>query len=184
MTYKKNPKGKRGPGLGGSSKNPDGSFKSRLKGKQQQLLKTKVKSRIDQHGAHLTRSTGPASTAATAFELTDPIINAVVIEINSMDCLYCQAGAVCSHPRKNLCFAQDVTLAYESITETTEAIQANKAQKAVDKVNRLRTRQLRLAEAALTEKATRKAARAKQLLAHAVLEEANDWIKKVINHIQ
>ena len=82
-----------------------------------------------------------------------------------------------------MCFAQDVTGAYNSLTETAETIKANKAQKAVDKANQLVSRRLRKEEAARTENAARKVDRAKQVLALAVLQEANDWIAKVMNKI-
>jgi hypothetical protein len=131
---------------------------------------------------HVTRSSDAMSMATTAFILTDPIINALVAEINSANCLYCTAGAICTHPRNNLCFAQDITIAFKTITETAEATQANKAKKAADEVNRLRTRRLRQEEATRIAKATKSAEGAKKLLARAVLEEANDWITKVINH--
>jgi hypothetical protein len=184
MSTKKTPNGKRGRGRGGPSKNPDGFFKSRLTAKQQNLLKTKLKSRMEQHGAHVTRSTGLASTATAPFILTDLIINALVIEIDSAACLYCKAGTICSHLRKNLCFPEDVAAAFKSLTETEQTTQNNRAQKAMDKVDRLQTRRFRIEEAARTEMATRKAARVKKLLARAVLQEADDWITKIIdNHI-
>jgi ElaB/YqjD/DUF883 family membrane-anchored ribosome-binding protein len=179
MTAKKNPKGKRGHGRGsGGSRNPDGSFKSKLLAKQQELLKTKLQSRIDQRGAPVTRSVGPMSTT-TVFSLTASIINELVTEMNTAASLYCNTGAVCNHQRKNLCCVRDVTIAFNTLTETAETTLANKAQKAADKVDRLRTRRFRQEVAARSETAARRAARAKKLIARAVLDEANDWITKV-----
>ena len=186
MTTKKNRNGKRGRG-GGPSKNPDGSFKSRLQAKQKELLKAKLKSRIDQVEAPVTRSAAGSSSriiATAAFTLTTAIINILVTEINSAPCLYCQAGAVCSHQRKNLCFPQDVTVAFTSITETEETTRSNKAQKAADKIERQRNLRVRKAEAERTEKVARKVARVKLLLAGALLKEVNDWITKVITYMQ
>lgn len=184
MTKQKNPEGKRGMGKGvkGISTNPDGSFKSRLLGKQKDSLKTLLSLRMGQQVAMGTRSAG--STPATAgrtreFSLTPAIINSIVAEINCAQCLYCKAGVECNHKKRNICFAQDVNVAYNSLNDTAETIRANKAQKVVDKANQLITRRRRIEVAARTEKAARKAARAKVLLAIAVLEEADEWITKV-----
>lgn len=177
---RRNPAGKRGLGKK-LSVNPDGSYKTKLLGKQKELLKTRLNSRMIQHGAvRTTRSAAQdtAMTDATVFTLTPAIISSLVLEINAELCLYCIAGAVCKHKR-NICIAQDVIVAFNSLTETAETTRANQAQKIADKANQLRIRRERREVAAQTELTTKIALRTKMLLARAVLEEANDWLTKV-----
>ena len=127
-------------------------MKSKLLAKQQSL-KTKLQSRICQHGAYVTRSLGPESTT-TVFNLADLLLAEVKQYCD------CNTGAVCNHLRRNLCFVEDITYAFDTLTETAETARANKVQKPADKVDRLRTRRFRQEVAARSEMAARRAARA------------------------
>ena len=136
MTTSKNPKGKRGFGHTAST-NPYGSFKSRLMGKQRDHLRTNLTSRMIP-GPIGTRSVGSASNVTLAFTLrVTPANYKQSDRRNQFSAMF----MICKHQRC-MCFEQDVTSAFNSLTETAETTKARKAQKALDKANQSLSRRL------------------------------------------